>query len=301
MNILLTGANGFIGQRLIQYIKQKSDYNLILLTSREIQGYKCVMHNNYKFSKQDFTDNGVEHIDVLIHLGAYTPKNSKHANNIEQNTLNIYNTIHLIKNLVSMPKKIVYISTVSVYPSTDEIINENTQVNPDNMYSLSKLYCEKIIKTYCEKNNIRYQILRLGQVYGIGDQEYDALIPSIIRKLLNGENLVIINGGQALRSPIHVKDCCRCIYKSIELGTNIEKSKIVNIVTGKSYRVIEIVNLLIKISGENIKPLFAEQENEISSNRFDNTKMIELFGKEEACFEDELAKEYAYFKSLQGS
>ena len=61
MNILITGATGFVGSRMIQMKSQlfgKSD-RLILLTSREIEGFDCILHKNYKFQKDDFLRKGI--------------------------------------------------------------------------------------------------------------------------------------------------------------------------------------------------------------------------------------------------
>lgn len=298
MNILLTGASGFIGMKLIQLLKKESNYELLLLTSKEIPHYKCVLHNNYTFTSQDFLDKGFENIDILVHLGAYTPKNHKNVNNINNTALNIKNTLHLLNNLVSLPKRIIYISSVTVYTLTDELINENTLLYPQNMYGMSKLYCEKMIQAYCTEYNIEYQILRLGQIYGEGEYDFDGFIPFTIKNIISGKSPVIFNDGQALISPINVNDCCKFISKSIKLDNIKEHQQIINIVPGTSYKIIDIVNLLLKISGSKIMPSFVIQDKKIINRHYDNSLMIETFGEEEACFKNELAKEYEYFRKI---
>ena len=73
MNILVTGATGFIGSRFIEMAEQyleKGD-QLVLLTSREIEGYKCILHQGYTFSANDFVAAGIEQIDKVIHIGHF--------------------------------------------------------------------------------------------------------------------------------------------------------------------------------------------------------------------------------------
>ena len=77
MNILITGASGFVGKTLLRKIASNplfSNVEIVLLTGEKIDGYTCVLHKNYTFERSDFAKAGVDKIDVVIHLGAAAPR-----------------------------------------------------------------------------------------------------------------------------------------------------------------------------------------------------------------------------------
>lgn len=111
-NILITGASGFLGSHLIKTIQVHSSfkhYELILLTSKPIPGYKSIVHNGYAFSKEDFLKEGLEHIDIVIHAGAFTPKNVNEANNISNSNSNISSLQNLLIQLPNIPDKFIFL------------------------------------------------------------------------------------------------------------------------------------------------------------------------------------------------
>ncbi|MGN0014988.1 MAG: NAD-dependent epimerase/dehydratase family protein, partial [Candidatus Gastranaerophilaceae bacterium] len=160
-NIFFTGLSGFLGQEFLKYYNSRKDNNF-----RFVQNPIYYRGNgkdyNYAFSADDFSEN----IDILVHAGAFTPKKREQMEDVTLNLSNVINTDYLLKNLPNIPKKIIYISTVSVYSPTKNVINEETPLGGDSVYGLSKLMCEKIIQNYCIQNEIPYQILRLSVIYG---------------------------------------------------------------------------------------------------------------------------------------
>jgi nucleoside-diphosphate-sugar epimerase len=175
MNILITGANGFIGKNLLKHVKNENLFNsdnLILLSNKKIDGYQCIEHKNYSFSKDDFLIKGINNIEILIHIGAFTPKTNSQANDIEKSYSNVKNTVYLLDNIPNVPNKIIFTSTIDVYKNTNIIIDENSETNPISLYGWSKLLCEKIIEQYGYQNNSIVQILRIGHIYGNGEEEY---------------------------------------------------------------------------------------------------------------------------------
>ena len=103
--ILVTGASGFIGQEFLKILKKKNlkKYKIVLLSSSPHKDFLTILHKNYIFKKQDFLKKKINHLDIIIHLGAFAPKSSIESNNINKSYENIRNTKYLIDNLPTTP------------------------------------------------------------------------------------------------------------------------------------------------------------------------------------------------------
>jgi nucleoside-diphosphate-sugar epimerase len=217
--LLITGASGFIGKSILKYIEKHfcDKYHVVLLSSAKndrfstILPYSMPLHNNYTFTKNDFLDKGIKNIDIVLHMGAFTPKSSSEANDILKSNQNVCNTQHLLYNLPNTPKKLIYLSTIDVYGKANEIINEETLTKPLTMYGWSKLYSEKMVEAWASSNNIVFQILRVGHIYGRGEEAYKKIIPETIRRIKNNENPRVFGLGEEKRAFLHVDDVCTYI------------------------------------------------------------------------------------------
>ncbi len=297
MNILVTGATGFIGKNvlatLVSNIQHQYD-KIIILSKDKVADFICINHNNYQFSIQDFIDQGIRSIDIVIHLGAFTPKTSAESNDIEKSVSNIVNTQYLINNLPSKPKKFIFTSTLDVYDNINGVIVEGTAAIPSSLYGQSKLFCEKMLEEWAIKNDVIIQILRLGHIYGNGEDAYQKIIPQTIRKVLQGDSPYIFSDGREKRSFIHVTDCCKLILKAIEL-CNYKKP--INIVSNQKISILDLVEMIIEVAGCKVKPIIQNHTVKTRDLVFDNSKMEHYLGSESITLKDGLREEYEYFKS----
>lgn len=217
MTVLITGASGFIGKHFIEYAAEKyGKENIVLLTSSEISGYKCVLHKDYTFTRNDFLDAGIDNIELVFHIGGGVPKNNKEnkIENISVLSKNLTYTVHLIENLPNIPKKLVYTSSVSVYEQSEESISEDTNYTEKDLYGISKLMTEVYLLEKSKKLGFVLQILRLGQIYGEGEEKYSKIVSSFLSKLIKKETITVLGDGGALRSNLYVKDVVRYIYEA---------------------------------------------------------------------------------------
>lgn len=297
MNILITGATGFIGRNLLKVIETNYEYEndeVILLTSKEIMGYKCIIHSNYTFSKDDFIKKGVSEIDIVIHIGAYTPKTSLEANKVKESISNITNTECLLDCLPSIPKKVIYLSTIDVYGPVTGIIKEETPTVPCTLYGQSKLFIEKMLERWAEENNVILQILRIGHIYGEGEDAYKKILPMTIKMILESKPPVIYTDGKEKRSFLYITDCCNLILKSLEIDKYVGP---INVVSDKEVSILELVNIIIGVSGRNIKPIVKNNNTNAKDFIFVNEKMIRYLGEESVSLREGIIKEYEYFKN----
>ena len=289
--LLLTGTTGFIGQNLLKFIEvnYEKDYEIVLLSSALNENYKTVLHKNYTFNKQDFEKNGILKVDIVLHIGAFTPKSGIEANDINKSNANIFNTKYLLDNLPNFPEKFIFLSTLDVYGKIETIIDESSFTNPLTMYGWSKLYCEKLLENWSKENNIILQILRIGHIYGKGEKAYKKVIPVTIQKLKNGENPQIFGIGDEKRSFLHVDDVSNLIMKSILLR---KYEGVINLCSSNSYTIKNIVEMLIEISNKKVQIDYIETENRGVDFEFDTSKMNKLLGYEKVNIMEGLKNEY---------
>lgn len=288
MNILVTGATGFIGRNFIQYVNEQQvpDVSLILVAQNEIKGYKTIINRNYRIEKSQFGDLKV---DAVVHLGGSIPTTSivTTYSDTRRYAENINSTINLLQELPNIPSQFIFASSVMVYEATKECITENSRVNPGHPYGMSKVFCEAILRSWAVENDVPLQILRIGQCYGAGENT-GLLIPMLIDCALENREFNIFSDGSERRSFIHVSDVARGIFKSISL----KQSNIINLAGGVSYSVLEIAKKVFEI--ERKEKLLKVMNGNYQTNNFvyDINKMHQFLGKEEIVFDEGLKKEY---------
>lgn len=291
--VLITGATGFIGTSLINYLelnKPEVLTRIVALSSKTHSKLPTVLYQTNPFDIPL-----LENITDVIHIGAFIPKISALANDIDKCTSNIEFTKLLLQQIPNSINKFVFISTVDVYRLDGNTINESTQTEPSGLYGWSKLYCEKIVEQWCKQNNVKCTIVRLGHIYGPGEEVYLKLIPETIKKLIAGVQPTIYTKGDEIRSFLHIDDCVRCIWDTLNINA---ENVLINIVSGNAFTIKQIVELLIQCSGKNIEPQILGNSIKTNDYIFDNSIMIEYFGKEKVDLLDGLKNEYEYIKSL---
>jgi nucleoside-diphosphate-sugar epimerase len=292
--ILVTGVSGFIGRHLLAAIVTEygSDH-VVALTSKPISECSYLLHHNYTFSKNYFIKSGYSAIHTLIHVGAFTPKNKSEANDWVKCNGNIFSTNKLFLSHLPALQKIIYLSTLDVYaPHT--IITENSALGPASLYGSSKLYCERMIESWASTNDKLCQILRVGHVYGPGEEAYEKIIPMTIKKLLKRESIKIWGSGDDIRSFIYIDDIIKAILKCLQLKKN---PGIINLVSSEKISIKALVEKLLEISG--LRNIVIEFLPSDSGNRdliFDNTKMRQYLLDFEKPLDEGLSLEWRYAK-----
>jgi len=168
MKILITGASGFIGNYFVKNLRK--NHNIIAITHKR-KAYLS-SKKNIIIIKKDLTkkfQSRVQNLDLIIHCANYTPANHKNTKSlIKKNNLMIKNLLDFAN--LNQVNKIIYLSSMAVYKIRKQKnfqITENSTLNYDNDYSISKISDEKILKRWQKKNfSKKLLILRLPGVIG---------------------------------------------------------------------------------------------------------------------------------------
>ena len=163
---------------------------------------------------------------------------------------------------------------------------------PQTMYGWSKLYCEQMIKAFAEQKNITYEILRLGHVYGEGEEKFRKVMPVMIKNAVDGNDISIWGDGEALRTYIYIDDVAQAIINSI----NYDKSDIINIVGNEAVTINELADMILRLSGNGIQITHCPSSLPNRNLIFDNSKLMTTLLSELVPLEKGLAREIEYFK-----
>ena len=221
MNILITGANGFIGRYLKEYFQARN--NKVFTISRKLNSSNNATNDyvadlsDINFIKNNFTENIFgEKIDAIVHCAAIlSTTDNKDIAVFHMNNAITESMIHIAKT--TKTTKFINISSIGVYPNISGVYNEESMVEPsvnhECLYSLSKICSEELFKFYLN-DTIHVINLRLGQVYGKGMR--DDRIYSIMKDELDNVNTITVFGnGERISNFVSIDYCINKIDKIV--------------------------------------------------------------------------------------
>jgi len=269
-NIIVTGHDGFLGSHLVPELQKK--FNVIGVSkTRYNQKITQLKKDICKISYLDFP----EKINYIIHLAAitdpiYCQKNPKECFNV-----NVNGTQNILELARRKDSKIIFFSTSHVYGIPKKLpVKEGDPKHPNSIYSDSKLDAEIICESYSRTYGLDVSIARLFSVYGPNSSSH-LVVNSIINQLLKNK-VIQLGNVNSRRDFIYVTDVIQAI--KIILKT-IHGFNDYNVGTGKSYSILEICEILKKISKKNIpvKSIKSKiRKNDLSKIVCDPTKIQNL-------------------------
>lgn len=296
MKLLVTGASGFIGSHLIRAASKSLGHeNVIAFSSTHIDLCSSVVYEGAKFGLTANDLAVLEGAEVLIHVGAFTPKNRFDANALEKNNGNIRFTEQLLNLPMPRLQKIVYASTTDVYAPV-ELTTEATPTLPETLYGWSKLYCEQMVSVFAAKRSVASQILRLGHVFGPGEETYAKFLPEAMKRILAGRPVELWGDGREIRSFIYVDDAVSAILASCGLPSSPGP---INVVGGRAISVRALLEELAAISRHSVKIVEKKQRGDKRNFVFDNSKMRKFLLPTETDLITGLKAEYAHLARIK--
>ncbi|HSY62222.1 MAG TPA: SDR family oxidoreductase [Cytophaga sp.] len=254
MNILITGAAGYIGTELIYTLGEMNEVESIIAYDNLSRGnYNLfighkVASPKVKFIQGEILDSrklrsALKNIDIVFHFAAKvtTPFANTDGHIYEQT--NHWGTAELTYALEeSNVKQLIFLSSTGVYGNTTAVVNENSLPEPDSFYSISKLRAERHVQRLSDK--IKTVIIRLGNVYGYSkSMRFDAVINRFMFDA-HFTNRITVNGaGSQHRSFIHIDKTTDVLAK---LLTTEIPAGIYNL-TDKTLSILDIVEVMKNI------------------------------------------------------
>lgn len=185
--------------------------------------FPCIINDRTDF---------VPKTDTVLYLISTTDNYNIHTNptlDIETNLTVLMKVLGNCKN-----KDITFNFSSSWYVYGDSLCPayENSHCNPKGFYSITKRTAELLLIEYCQTFNIKYRILRFGNILGRGDKNSSAkknVLTYLINELKQDRPITLYNNGDFYRDYIHIDDLCSAVNLIIKQG---ETNTIYNVGNG---------------------------------------------------------------------
>ncbi len=255
MKVLVTGGAGFIGSEFVRQAVEKDLETVVvdkLTYAGDLERLKEVK-DKISFYKADITNKEfmeyifkVEKPDVIVHFAA----ESHVDRSILDATPFIETNVKGTQILLDVAKEIgvnlfINIATDEVYGELGEDgqFYEDTPLNPNSPYSVSKASADMLGRAYYRTYGLPVITVRPSNNYGYW-QYPEKLVPVVILKALNDEPIPIYGTGENRREWLFVSDCAEAVFEIIEKG---RIGEVYNVGSGEERKNIDVVKSILQI------------------------------------------------------
>jgi dTDP-glucose 4,6-dehydratase len=262
MNVLVTGACGFIGSNLVKYLRaQRPSWRLVsfdkLTYAGNLENLKDLEGDpQHAFVKGDVGNRELlehvmrEHrIDAVMHLAAESHVDRSILGPEAFTVTNVLGTQVLLEASRAVGiKRFLMVSTDEVYGSLGPTgaFTEESPLQPSSPYSASKTAADLLALAYAHTFKLDVVVTRCSNNYG-RYQFPEKLIPLMIVNALHDKPLPVYGDGANVRDWLHVEDHCSALTLALEKG---KSGQTYNIGGGAEKKNIEIVKGILKRVGK---------------------------------------------------
>lgn len=284
MNVLILGANGFIGSHLCEAILAKQDWHIYAIDIAQDKLLHYFNHSHFHFFRGDITqekhwiNEQVQQCDVVLPLVAIATPALYVQDPLRVFELDFEANLAIIRLCVQYQKRIVFPSTSEVYGMcTDEAFDEEEShlvtgpINKERwIYATSKQLLDRLIYIYGKHKDLSYTLFRPFNWYGPRlDNVFNPkpggsrVLTQFIGNILRGEDITLVNGGAQQRCFTYIDDGIEALLRMIENKNNCAHNRIFNIGNPlENISIRELAHLLIQQVSE-FFPRYAKQAKRV--------------------------------------
>ena len=310
-NILITGADGFIGSHLTEMLTREGHNVRALAYYNSFNNWGWLedieQSKNLEIISGDIRDpffctEITKNIDQVFHLAAligipysYVSPDSYIDSNIK-GTLNICNAVR-VNNI----ERLIHTSTSEVYGTAQYVpIDESHPLQPQSPYSASKIGADALAMSFYNSFDLPLTIARPFNTYG-PRQSARAVIPSIISQIASGSKKVLTGDLSPTRDFNYVEDTCRGFIALSECTSSF--GEVFNIGSNYEISISDTLELIKKIMGSQSETSLDNQrvrpaDSEVNRLWCDNSKIKEFTGFEpQISLEEGLTRTINWFQN----
>lgn len=289
--ILVTGADGFIGSHLTEYLVQAGHdvKAFVYYNSFGSRGWldTCApeIQRRMEVTAGDIRDpfavkNAMQGCDVVLHLAALIAIPYSYTAPHSYVDTNIHGTLNVLQAARELSvQKVVHTSTSEVYGTAQFVpITEEHPLQGQSPYSASKIAADQMAYAYCSSFDLPVAVIRPFNTYG-PRQSTRAVIPTVITQIASGSRVIKLGATDPTRDFNYVEDTVRgfvavaesdsAVGEVVNIGSNYDIS------IGDTVKLIaEIMNAAIEIETDQMR--IRPKNSEVERLRADNTKARRL-------------------------
>ncbi len=255
--VLITGGLGLIGSSIAKKIINDG-YEVIIIDNKSTNITSTI--DGTEIIEADITKNDalegikLSHVDTMLHLAGQSSGPKSYEEPYQDVRDNVLGTINALRFCgANNIRRIVFASSFAVYgdPVGKEIFTEEDSCNPLSVYGTSKYACEKYIKILSKKFNLTYDMLRMFNVYGPGQDlgRKDQGIVSIFLSYVREGNYIPVMGSlKRFRDLVYIDDVVDGWIACLK--NEKSKNEIYNLGSGKKSYVGDLIEKLIQVEGK---------------------------------------------------
>ncbi len=255
--VLVVGGAGYLGSILVRKLLERG-YKVKILDAL-LYGEDGVLdlkkNKNLEFVKGDMRNihdvvDAISGVDAVIHLAALVGDPACKSTPREAIELNYFSTKLLAEICkYNQINRFLFASTCSVYGAStgEELLNEDSQLNPVSLYAEMKINSEKALLEMAD-GNFSPTILRMPTLFGVSPRiRFDLVINLLTAKAIVDKNITVF-GGQQWRPFLHLEDAAEAYILCLEAPIEKVNKKIYNVGSEiNNYKIIDIANIIQKI------------------------------------------------------
>lgn len=292
MNILILGANGFIGSHLSETILANKSWHITAMDLTQNNIEALLKNPRFEFKAGDITkekdwiEAKIKEADVVLPLVAIATPAMYVQAPLRVFELDFEANLDVVRLCVKHQKRVVFPSTSEVYGMCpDKAFDEDTSVlvtGPINkerwIYSTVKQMMDRLIYAYGVHEGLPYSLFRPFNWYGARlDNVFNPkpggsrALTQFIGNVLRGEDITLVNGGAQQRCFTYVSDGIDALIRIIENKDGCAHNRIFNIGNPyENYSIRQLAEMLIQLIGTSY-PAYADKANAV--------KLVEMDAK----------------------
>ena len=267
MNFLISGAAGFLGSALANYLIQQGHH--VRGIDDLSTGDPNVLLPEVHFTRGDVRDRPklwtlLQEVDCVYHLAARVSVSESVLYPSDYNDVNVGGTVSLMEAMRDVGvRRVVLISSGSVYgPQESQPIKEDSIVNPDSPYGVSKLAAEYYVRTIGMLWGIETLCLRVFNAYGPGQHlpaSHPPVIPYFLRQSVHNGTIIIHGKGDQTRDYVYVDD----VVAALVAGATAPQVNrfIINIGSGIGTSIMGLVHFIMETTNRDLNIVHNPQTN----------------------------------------
>lgn len=283
--VLVIGGAGFVGSHIVDQLTEEPVREIVVLDNF-VRGTRTNLQHAVKDERVQVVEGSVTDLDLLgqlmegtdyvFHLAALwlgecveQPRSA-----LEVNVIGTFNVMEAAQK--AGVKKVVYSSSASVYG--DALFTPMTEEHPFNnrtMYGATKIAGEQFFRAFYEQHKLDYAGLRYMNIYG-PRMDYKGTYVSVIMKVLDridqGQPPLIFGDGSQAYDFIHVEDVARANILALKSDATDE---FFNVGMGIKTSINELTQMLLEITGSDLRPEYRPQEQMFVTHRVGSTEKAE--------------------------